>query len=152
VVSERFEAETPLAASAGVDLAGALGVALGLIAGLLASPDPRWTLVLVAAAAGSWLAARWLLIGVRYELSRSGLAVRRGPFESSYEWASLASVGEGSDPLSGCRGLVLRFRGGEHVCVRPRDREAFVAALLRYVCDLELAPGTVPLQPIEAAA
>ena len=153
-MSERLEAEAPLATRLGVDLAGTLGVAVGLGASLFAVPETRWTLVLVAAAISSWLAARWLLLAVRYEISSAGFTVQRGPFRSSYEWTSLLGVGEGSDPLTGCPSLVIRRRDGEHLCVRPRDREAFVEALLRRVADLELAPalcGNCP-EPIEAAA
>ena len=151
-MTERFEAETALATRVGVDLAGALGVALGLGAGLFAGPESRWTLVLVAAGIGSWLAARWLLLAVRYEISSAGFAVEHGPFRSSYEWASVVGVGEGGDPPTGCPGLVIRRRDGEQLCVRPRDREAFVEALLRRVADLELALCGNSPEAIEAAA
>ena len=153
-MTERFEAETPFATRAGVELAGILGVAMALFVSLLAGLDPRWTPLLVVAGTGPWLAARWLLLGVRYEVARGGLAVQRGPFRSGHEWASLVGVAEGIDPLSGCPGLVVRRRDGEHLCVRPRDREAFVAALLRHVGDIDLgsALDTDPGEPIEAAA
>ena len=152
-MTERFEAAAPLATRIGVELATATGTILALFAVVLAGLGP-WSMaaVLTVAVANAAL-VRWLMLGVRYEVSPHGLVVRQGPLRSTRRWSALAALSHGVDPLLGCAGLIVRWSDGECSCLRPRDLEAFVAAVRRHVPDLALAEAATapPHETSEAA-
>ncbi len=75
----------------------------------------------------------WLLYGTYYEVSRTELAVRAGPFRWRIPLDSIHGAEQTQAPLYGpalsLDRLLIRYGDGRELLVSPEDQRAFLAAI-----------------------
>ncbi len=97
-------------------------------------PDKPLALVLLLAPVAFLL---WLWMDTWYRIEDGSLVYQSGPFRGRIAIASIREITKnktllvGFKPALGQKGLIIRYNGWDEIYISPRDKEAFLAELLR---------------------
>lgn len=79
----------------------------------------------------------WLWMDTWYRIGDGSLVYRSGPFRGRIAIASIREITKnktlcvGFKPALGQKGLIIRYNGWDEIYISPRDKETFLAELLR---------------------